>query len=275
MMNPYFLTFVGGVAVGFLGAMLLRLLWKPKDIEPGPTISTVDCLSSGDIQINGTTGSPLAGTTLVAIHVKVYDDHNTQPPDSPENEGATPYRPPQFPITHTPSGLTGPPDLVVVWGEYQGHLKDQFTITCLGSGSSRIGQGRAVSPAVAEQLEAIPRSYRVSPKPPAGGTGVSSVELVGVLAGISEAILHYVPEASTPTEPFWQARNESGPIREWALRLLHRHGGFLAVLSVVGFVGNREVRLTWVSSDWRFHADNRLTAESDEAAGFALMVRPA
>jgi hypothetical protein len=224
------------------------------------------------LQIPITIDAAPAGAELMELHVKVYNDENHSAPASPENEGATPQGT-TVPITHPldPNELTNARNLVVVWAEYRVYIKDSVAYdSCSGSGSSRIRQGRAVSPVVAEQLEAVPKAYRVSPNPPTGGTGGSAL-----LAGISEAVLHYVPEASTPTEPFWQARTESGPVREWALRLLHRHGGFGAVLSAVGFIGNREIRLTWVCSDWRFHTDNRLTAESDEVQGLALLVRPA
>jgi hypothetical protein len=129
---------------------------------------------------------------------------------------------------------------------------------------------RAVTAREAQQLEAIPRAYRVSPESSAPAT-----DLGGALAGAAETVLEYVPEASTPTEPFWKARGKSGAVREWALCLLHRQGGFGAVLSAVCLVGGREVRITWVTSDWRFHTANRLRCESDEAGGLSLLVRPA
>jgi hypothetical protein len=274
MNNSAWLAFAGGIVVGLLAAVVLRRFFK-KDLTAGPTITEVNCAGGRTVEILGGGGSAPAGTTLVAIHVKVFDNHNHTPNDDPRVEGAVRYAPPPaFPFTHTAEATSGPPDLVVVWAEYLGFAKDAFTITCMGSGSPGLARQQAVSPAAAEQLEAIPQSYRVSPSPPAEGPG-AALDLVRALAGIPEAVLHYAPEASTPTEPFWRARDGSGPVREWALRLLPRQNGFEAVLSVVGLLGGREFRLTWVGREWRFHADNRLTAESEAVRGLSLSVRPA
>jgi hypothetical protein len=132
-----------------------------------------------------------------------------------------------------------------------------------------------VSPKVAEQTEAVPKEYRVSPgTPPAGAAAGPAADLVGLLARGPEPVLQYAPETSSPVDPRWRAQGGQGPVREWALILLRHPGGLGAVLSAVALVGDREVRLTWVTSNWRFHTTNRLTCESDELGGHALLVRP-
>ena len=278
MIGPLVLAFLGGALAGVLAALLFRTRIKLLDEIPTPTISTVTCLSGSQIQIGGATGTTPEGMNLVALYARVYDDPNQVVPATPD--GAT-LAGTSFPITlNLPLGLAGPSDLAVVWAEYQAYTKNSLVYsTCSGSGSGSgsgggtpmPGVARALSPAAAAQLEAVPRAYRVSPGSPAVG---AEAELAGALAGAAETVLHYVPEDSTPLEPFWRSGRPTGLVREWSLRLLHRNDGFGGLLSAVCLLGSRELRLTWVTSDWRFHAANRLRCESDEAAGLSLLVQP-
>jgi hypothetical protein len=137
-----------------------------------------------------------------------------------------------------------------------------------------MGMSRSLSATVTEQFEAVPRAYRVSPGSPLAEGGPAA-DLVGALSRTPEALLVYTPEASTPVEPVWQARGGPEPVVRWSLNLLHRAGGLGAVLSAVSVVGGREVRFTWVTSDWRFHTANRLAPEASEPGVPALLVRPA
>ncbi len=285
MIGPLLLAFTGGALAGVVVAWLVfKQLSKTLVNLPAPSINHVECLAGGQARIDVTLGEIPDGATLIELHTLVDDDPNAAVgacPPAGATAQAIPADPSSFSLVHNlPPGLSGPDDLAVVWAIYRVCVKGTSVFeSCSGSGSGsdaiEFGATRADS-AAAEQLEAIPRAYQVSPgSPPAAAGGGPAAVLVGALAGAPDAVLRYVPEASTPVEPFWRARGGPGPVLEWSLRLLHRDGGFGALLSAVCVVGGREVRLTWVTSDWRFHAANRLACESDEAGGPALLVRPA
>src|SRR5262249_58769557 len=116
-----------------------------------------------------------------------------------------------------PGGLSGPTDYVVVWAEYSGYRSRTYEYSsCSGSGSG-VAPGdqiaHVVSAAVTEELEAIPRTYRVSPgSSPAGAVGGPADETGGAVARAPEAVLQYVPEASAPIQPFWRAPGRPGPL---------------------------------------------------------------
>jgi hypothetical protein len=273
MPEPLF-TLAGGVVFGVLLAYLLyKITTRGFTVVnlPDPDIE-VRCISPTQVQITGSIDVAPAGTRLTNLHVVAYEDGHPVPA-SPEGQGATPCGT-AFPITYTLPTLNTARIVVAVWAEFQANTSDSFELdSCSGSGLSGSGSGsdrliRSLPGGAAEQLEAVPRAYRVSPgSPPAGATGGPALP--------PEAVLRYDPEVSTPLEPVWQARGEPGAVREWTLCLLHRHSGFGALLSVVCLVGGREVRLTWVTSDWRFHAPNRLAPESDDPGVPALVVSPA
>lgn len=272
MMSPALLGFVGGVLVGLLAAVLWRKIFDPMAF-PDPAIN-VTCLSGGMIRIDGSVGTLPANVELINLHAQVYDDTSHPVPDHPGSEGASAFS--SFPIELPLPGGSTPPDLVAVWAEFRIFGKDTATCSCSGS-SSTLSKSRrisAVSSGAAEQLEAMPRTYRVSHGlSNAGSSGGPALQLIGSLN--PESLLRYVPEASTPAEPLWRARGGADSAIEWTLRLLHGSGGFGAVLSVRGLIGSREVRFNWVTSDWRFHVANRLISESDEPGAPALIVSPA
>lgn len=268
------LAFVGGVLVGLVAARprVRRARLEVLHDVPPPTLTGVVCLPNNQVRIAGSADAGSAGLSLVNLHVRVYDDPAHSPPGSPDGEGATTHGT-TFPIVHTlPGGLTPTHDLAVVWAEYRAFSKQSLVYpTCSGSGSGS-GSGavvtaRAVSALAAEQLEAVPRAYRLSPGPGPADRGPTGAMVERLSAG-PEVVLGYQPEASTPVEPLWRADGEP----EWTLSLLHRPGGFGAVLTAVCRAGDREDRHTWVTSAWRFHEANRLACEAE---GPCLWVRPA
>ncbi|HJZ55013.1 MAG TPA: hypothetical protein VKE74_08640 [Gemmataceae bacterium] len=275
-----FLAFAGGLLLGVLVTVLFVKKIVKSFVElPPPDITQVTCLSGGSIQIDGSASPTVDNLTLAGLYSEVYDVLPTTIPPTPPATAV--YHGTSFPLFRTlPSGLSGPTDYVVVWAEYSGYRSRTYEYSsCSGSGSG-VAPGdqiaHVVSAAVTEELEAIPRTYRVSPgSSPAGAVGGPADELGGAVARAPEAVLQYVPEASTPIEPFWRARGGPGPVVEWSLCLLYRSGGFGAVLSAVCLIDGRNVRLTWVTSDWRFHAVNRLACESDDAGVPVILVRPA
>lgn len=260
----YLSLFAGGVFAGFLLAIaLFKKLWPEVRVDiPPPTITDARCQADGTLAIDVTAAGSVENLTLVKLHTRVYDQ---DPGTVGDPTGATPHDPAPT-LTHPlPGGLVGPKDYVVVWAEYHAFSSRVHEYdSCSGSGS---GSGRVVRPLTgpaAEQLAAVPREYRVSPAAPPGGSALPP-----------ETVLRYATETSTPAEPVWQARGEAGSVREWTLRLLYRDGGFGALLTAVCLVGGKEARLTWVTSDWRFHAPSRLAPESDEPGISALVVQPA
>lgn len=281
MLSPSLLV-IGGVVIGLVIAYAYNQIKnRNKTILdlPDPAINSVQCLSATRIRINGSIDPAPPGATLLALYVVVYNDDTHSVPSSPHGEGATDCGT-SFPLEYDlPTGLTGPMDLVAVWAEYEAHTKDKLRYrTCTGSGSGGTSssgmrvreRGRA---ARAGEFEAIPKAYRVSPaSPPAGTAGGPAADLVGTLNG---GLLEHAPEDSTPTEPVWRAGGGAGAGVRWTLRLLHRRNGMGAVLTAVYTASGREVRLTWVTSDWRLHAASRLTSEADEPGVPALLVRPA
>src|SRR5262249_44346661 len=140
-----------------------------------------------------------------------------------------------FSVTYTlPTGLMPPTDLVVVWAKYFDHKANSLVYpSCSGSGSgsSGVAARKHSAPAAADQPEAVPRAYRVSPSSFAAGG--PSAELFVSQSGDPEVLLCYVPEDSSPLDPFWRASGGPGSAHEWTLRLLHRDGGFGAVLTVI------------------------------------------
>jgi hypothetical protein len=283
MIGPLLLAFTGGVLAALLvGWLVLRVIIRKLINLPSPTINNVTCLPGGQIQIDATIDAAPPGATLEGLYTEVYDDPNQVVSACPDSGGLSQPLPTTSPfslVQKLPPGLSGlDDDLAVVWAVYRVCVVSSLAFHHCPESSS--GPGLGVSrpiPAVAvEQLEAVPRAYRVSAGSPAAGAGRGpAANLVGALARAPETVLRYVPEASTPLDPRWRARGGPDPALEWTLLLLHRPDGFGAVLGVVCRADGREVRLTWVTSEWRFHTANRLTCESDEAGGLSLVVRPA
>ena len=270
-------AFGGGVLAGLVVGFILSWFFiRKRSLINQPTITNHACLSGSQLLVEGTADAAPSGSALAALHVRVYDDPTQAVSPLPDGATSYPLSSTNFSVSQPlPSGLVPPTDLVVVWVEYRTFIPNKLEYnSCSGSGSG--GHPFAFKKhsvtAAAEQLEAIPRAYRVSPSSPAAGG--PAAELFGSQAEAPETLLCYVPEDSSPLDPFWRARGGPGPAREWTLRLLHRPGGFGAVLTVVLLVGAREVRLTWVTSDWRFHLENRLICESDEPCQSPLLVRP-
>src|SRR4051794_32936129 len=107
MVNPLSLAFAGGVLVGFLGAVLLRLLIRPTQliVLPPPTITGVVCQSDGKLRIEGSADPAVENLSLARLYSQVYDNA----PSSPSPVGAVGHGT-TFPLYHPlPStGLVGP-----------------------------------------------------------------------------------------------------------------------------------------------------------------------
>jgi hypothetical protein len=261
--------FAGGLVVGLLLAWIWRKLINPLAF-PNPDLVDVTC-ANGTVHIEGTLGGTLPpGVSLLQLHVKVYDDENHTVPVAPTGEGATTYL--GFPVDHPhPDNTFQPPDKVAVWAEWKVFGKATQNFSCSGSSSVNLGRNRPISPAAAEQLEAVPKKYGVSTDAAdadQGGGAITSLALP-----TPGTLLDYVPERSTPLEPLWRLRESDAD--EWTLHLLHGPAGFGAVLSLLRRVGGKEERLTWVTSNWRFHVANRLIPESADGTAPILIVSPA
>jgi hypothetical protein len=278
-MENMLLPFAVGLVVG---ALLLFLLLRFRSVVSLPSWTITDaCLrADGQVQIDvNTVPTTTPAVQFVRFHAQVYRNDPGSvgaPGSSATTEGATS----SF-LAPNPTGTSSSTDCVVVWAEFTVFDVQKLirAIPGCSGGSNQMAPRVAAPPRsglVSEHFDAIPKAYRVStgPAPPGAGGG-PSVELVGELATASGVHLVYNPEASTPTEPVWTAQGGSGPVTGWTLILLHRHGGFGAVLSATGAVGGREVRFTWVTSEWRFHTNNRLTSEASEPGVPALLVSPA
>jgi hypothetical protein len=268
------LAFAAGAVVGFVVALFVR---RPRLALPKPEIGTVSCQPSNMLRIPVSVATD-PNVTLAELYSKVWDNAPASVSPSPITEGATPHPVATQIDRALPSGLSGPTDFVVVWARFQGFSMSDIVEFSNCSGGSFGGPAltRMAHSAAAAQLEAVPRAYKVS----SGSAQIDvskgpAAHALGTLLQAPAPLLQYVPESSTPVEPFWRGKGGAGPAVEWSLRLLHRTGGFGAVLSLIYLIGGRETRLTWVTSTWRFHAANRLTCESDDAGVPTLLVQPA
>jgi hypothetical protein len=274
MNGSHLLPFLVGAGAGLLLAfVIVRLLGLTFPVVlPKPSLQNATC-SGGQVTVNVNAAATADGLTLANYASFIYTDLAAVPDPAPPSGSL--IHPPTSQITRPAVGSTG---LLAVWSIYQGNSQaSSVTYTCSGSSGGPPNPMTLLPPsAVTEQLEAVPRAYRVSPGSPLSGEGGSpAADVVGALSREPEAILEYAPEASTPVSPVWQARGGPGPVVRWHLHLLHRQGGVGAVLSIVCLVGGREMQFTWVTSDWRFHAANRLTSEASQPGVPALLVRPA
>jgi hypothetical protein len=271
-------TLFGGLVAGLvIGALLAWRFLRLKFLINPPNITSVQCLSGGQLLVQGTVDPPPDGASISALFVRAYDDPAQTVASTPDGATKFPLSTTNFSVTYQlPSGLVPPTDLVVVWVEYKDFKANSLVYnSCSGSGSGSSTANAKTHTAAANSgdLEAVPRAYRVSPGSFAGEG--PAAELFGSQAGASDVLLRYVPERSSPFDPVWRASGGVGSAHEWVLHLLHRDGGFGAVLTVVLRLAGGEARLTWVTSDWRFNTANRLTCESDEPGQPALLVRPA
>lgn len=267
-----------GLLLGFVvGWLVVRYLTQLKSVLPDWSITHACLREDGSVQIELALPGSSPGVTLLGFHSHVEEDEPGSLPETP-GSGAAMHGHSSSTLIHPPPGTTAPPDCVIVWAEFRVFVPRALTLTlapCSESGSSMIfGPAQTMSPALAEQLEAVPRVYRVSVDPSVPGGRGALAELFGGTEA-AEPVLHYVPERSTPTDPCWRARGGPGPVQEWTLTLLRRRDGFGATLIAVCLLDGREVRLSWVTSNWNFNAANRFTGESEEANGLLLVVGPA
>jgi hypothetical protein len=276
-MENMLLPFAVGLVVG---GLLMALVFHIMSQVNLPQWTIADACLQSTTQVKVDVGLPVStpGTQFVQFHSQVFrSDPGTVPaPGSGSTtQGATTTL-----LTPNPPGVSSASDVVVVWAEFTVFDVKKLAGTinaCSTSTSSQLAPSAATparSGVVPGHLDAVPKSYRVSAGPAPGPGGGPSAELVGALAK-AEVQLAYSSEASTPTEPVWTARDGPEPGISWTLSLLHRRGGFGAVLSVVGSAGGHPVRMSWVTSDWRSHTTNRLTCEADEPGAPAVLVRPA
>jgi hypothetical protein len=273
-------AFAVGTAAGVVLALLLgwlfRIIFKPQITLNNPFPSSALC-SGGNVVVQGSASSTCNGLTLAQLWSFVYSTlPSTGAPSTPPAGAVS--SPPTFPLTVSAVGGTG---LVAVWSLYQGYsAPGTVSYSCTGPGGaggpSPQTMQRVLPLTVNDQLEAIPRAYRVSAGSPFAGPGIGpGAEVMGALSRDREALLEYAPEVSTPVDPVWQAAAVPGSLLRWSLNLLHRNSGLGAVLSVLGLVDGREVRFTWVTSEWRFNSANRLAPEASDPGVPALLVCPA
>lgn len=272
----HLLAFAGGVAVGVILALLFsrgrsarttrteRFRAVSGDLDP--SLQSAAC-QDGQITVAGEPSSTVDGLTLVQLHSVTVDTlPDTLPPEPPD--GALEHGT-SFPFSRPADGSSG---YVLVWAEYRGYGVAAIAYECTGSNGMR----RFVPNLASGVLDAIPKSLRLEPGPATpGAAGGPVAELVGALTGGPPPVLRYVAEDSTPAEPLWRGLGGSASVFEATLSLMHRTGGVGAVLAVTAVVGGQRVRLTWVTSDWRVNAPNRLRCESDEAGLPVVAVGPA
>jgi len=234
-----------------------------------PTLEiSAACASGGQVTITGTPMLP-DGFQIIDLVSRVYNTSppTTAPPDvpNPPNDGSTAHGQTTFPINRPDAAANGVRHTAVVWLKYSGYVRATAEFNpgdCLGSGSGgggMIRMGGRLPAGAAQQPDAYPRRYRVSA---ADGASLAA-----------PVVLDFSPDASTPADPLWKAPGGAEGYVEWTLCLLYRAGGFGAVLSAIRRVGGRDERLTWVTSDWRFHLANRFSPESSD--GHAIVVQPA
>ena len=265
----------GGILAGLsFGYVLLKAIVMARFATPTITINSAPC-ASGRITIGGVIDADNAEFQLRALHVKVYDNPATTVPANPLTEsGVTRYAVTALPITHpVPGGTTGN-DLVAVWGEYTAWTHGSRAYPACpasSSGSSTHMVPKVVSP----DLDAVPREVRVTLAVAGEPARGPAAELAGALGRAPGTVLRYVPEESSPSEPFWRALGGTDVIHEATLRLMHRVDGTGALLRGAILVAGRRVELVWVTSTWRANGASRLVCESDEPGVPALVVTPA
>jgi hypothetical protein len=281
MMEPFsLLVFTGGLVAGIVIGLLLslrtdparrvpRILTEHEREIPTPEIGPIGCGSDGSITFEVDAPAEHEGMHLVGFHSLVVAGLTGDPPSEPPPEADDHGMETTITINAPP-----PCGTVVVWATYEAHGSRSRDYCCSSSCcSSNTASG--FQPMVGATPDAFPTSYRFVPEgptPPAS-TGPAA-QLVGLLPGSSDTPLRYVAEASTPSDPLWRALGGPGPVFEATLVLRYRTAGIGAVLTVVTVIGDRQVKLIWVTDDWQFYGTNRFRCESDPGLP-ALVVSPA
>ena len=283
------LVFVGGLVVGIVIALLLTVRTGPEQQGtrppteqdrrgtrtvterrevPIPDIGPVVCGSDGSISFEVSAPTNAEGLQLVGFFSSVVETPTTiphAPPSDAQSHGLT-----------TTIVYPAPPacGVVVVWAEYQGFSSRSRDYACGSCGSSNGANEFRMMGGSAP--DAFPASYRLVPESAAPGAATGpGAELVGLLPKSSDTVLRFVAAASTPAEPLWRALGGPGPVFDANLVLRYRAGALGAVLTIFAVIGDRQVKRTWVASDWQFFGVNRFRSEPDEPGVPVLVVSPA